>query len=79
MSAGLDDQLTRVGVPPSVMADKPDPIIEEHPTGGRDLAGNLPTGATLYDEGRRGRHVPSEILSFRTQTLVAKNSRIIAV
>lgn len=77
--ATLEDQLTRVGVGPGVMADEPEAVIEYHAAWSRDLARNLGAGAATGDEQWRRCHAPRTIPSLRIQTFAAKNSRIIVL
>jgi hypothetical protein len=77
MAASLDDELPWVGMGTSVMADKPERIIDDDAARGRHLTRDLGTRTAPRSQAALA-HAPRAIPSFRIHTFVAKKSLIIA-
>ena len=74
---GLEDKLAGIGKRAGVVTNEPEAIVENHSARRRDLTGHLRAGAARTRR-RLAVHDASAMRSLRTQTLVAKNSRIMA-
>lgn len=84
MPPALHDQLAGVGEFAAVVADEPEPIIEDYSAWGRSGSGDFGAGAALRLGGmvfRKGPcgHASNATRSVMIQTLVAKKNLIIVV